>query len=81
MRALVDGVCSAEQGCVSVCLVWWVRDSPQMMILVRPRRTHAASRDGEKNAQIDLYGRDTHNWVYLQRELHKAWPMIIASLR
>ena len=33
MRALVDGVCSAEQGCVSVCLVWCVRDGPQMMIL------------------------------------------------
>jgi diacylglycerol O-acyltransferase/trehalose O-mycolyltransferase len=32
------------------------------------------------DAQIDLYGPGTHNWVYWQRELHKAWPMIIASL-
>jgi diacylglycerol O-acyltransferase/trehalose O-mycolyltransferase len=32
-------------------------------------------------AQIDLYGPGTHNWVYWQRELHKAWPMITASLR
>ena len=31
-------------------------------------------------AQIDLYGPGTHNWVYWQRELHKAWPMITASL-
>ena len=41
-----------------------------------------ASRLGELgvDAQIDLYGPGTHNWVYWQRELHKAWPMITASL-
>jgi S-formylglutathione hydrolase FrmB len=33
------------------------------------------------DAQIDLYGPGTHNRVYWQRELHKAWPMITASLR
>jgi diacylglycerol O-acyltransferase/trehalose O-mycolyltransferase len=40
------------------------------------------SRLGElgADAQIDLYGPGTHNWVYWQRELHKAWPMITASL-
>jgi diacylglycerol O-acyltransferase/trehalose O-mycolyltransferase len=32
------------------------------------------------DAQLDLYGPGTHNWVYWQRELHKAWPMITASL-
>jgi diacylglycerol O-acyltransferase/trehalose O-mycolyltransferase len=33
------------------------------------------------DAEIDLYGSGTHNWVYWQRELHKAWPMITDSLR
>jgi diacylglycerol O-acyltransferase / trehalose O-mycolyltransferase len=31
-------------------------------------------------ARIDLYGDGTHNWVYWQRELHRAWPMITAAL-
>lgn len=32
------------------------------------------------NAQIDLYGAGTHNWVYWERELHRAWPMITGGL-
>ena len=28
------------------------------------------------NAQIDLYGPGTHNWIYWKRELHRAWPLI-----
>jgi S-formylglutathione hydrolase FrmB len=31
-------------------------------------------------ARIDLYGDGTHNWVYWQRELHRAWPVITAAL-
>jgi diacylglycerol O-acyltransferase/trehalose O-mycolyltransferase len=31
-------------------------------------------------ARIDLYGDGTHNWVYWQRELHRAWPTITAAL-
>ena len=31
-------------------------------------------------SRIDLYGDGTHNWVYWQRELHRAWPMITAAL-
>jgi S-formylglutathione hydrolase FrmB len=38
-------------------------------------------REVRADAQIDIYGPGTHNWVYWQRELHKAWPMITASLR
>jgi S-formylglutathione hydrolase FrmB len=29
---------------------------------------------------IDLYGDGTHNWVYWNRDLHDAWPMLIESL-
>jgi diacylglycerol O-acyltransferase / trehalose O-mycolyltransferase len=32
------------------------------------------------DAQLDLYGPGTHNWVYWQRELHHAWPLITAGL-
>lgn len=32
------------------------------------------------NAQIDLYGPGTHNWVYWERELHRAWPLISDGL-
>jgi diacylglycerol O-acyltransferase/trehalose O-mycolyltransferase len=32
------------------------------------------------DARIDLYGPGTHNWSYWQRELHKAWPMLVKSL-
>jgi diacylglycerol O-acyltransferase / trehalose O-mycolyltransferase len=32
------------------------------------------------NAQIDLYRPGTHNWVYWQRELHRAWPLISDGL-
>jgi diacylglycerol O-acyltransferase / trehalose O-mycolyltransferase len=32
------------------------------------------------NAKIDLYGPGTHNWVYFQRELHRAWPVISDGL-
>ena len=32
------------------------------------------------DAQIDLYGDGTHNWVYWQRELHRAWPLFSRSL-
>jgi S-formylglutathione hydrolase FrmB len=27
-------------------------------------------------AQIDFYGPGTHSWLYWQRELHRAWPML-----
>jgi acetyl esterase/lipase len=27
-------------------------------------------------ATVDLYGAGTHNWVYWQRELHRAWPLL-----
>ena len=32
------------------------------------------------DATIDLYGSGTHNWVYWQRELHRAWPLISRGL-
>jgi len=32
------------------------------------------------DAHIDLYTPGTHNWVYWQRELHKAWPLLTAGL-
>jgi diacylglycerol O-acyltransferase / trehalose O-mycolyltransferase len=32
------------------------------------------------NPQIDLYGQGTHSWVYWQRELHRAWPLISDGL-
>jgi diacylglycerol O-acyltransferase / trehalose O-mycolyltransferase len=32
------------------------------------------------NAEIDLYGHGTHNWVYWQRELHRAWPLLTNKL-
>jgi diacylglycerol O-acyltransferase / trehalose O-mycolyltransferase len=28
----------------------------------------------------DLYGDGTHNWVYWQRELHRAWPILTNKL-
>jgi diacylglycerol O-acyltransferase / trehalose O-mycolyltransferase len=31
-------------------------------------------------ATVDLYGPGTHNWIYWQRELHRAWPLIIRAL-
>lgn len=31
-------------------------------------------------ATVDLYGAGTHNWVYWQRELHRAWPLLSAGL-
>ena len=32
------------------------------------------------DAQIDLYSPGTHNWVYWQRELRKAWPLLSDGL-
>ena len=32
------------------------------------------------DAQIDLYTPGTHNWVYWQRQLHKAWPLLTDGL-
>ena len=32
------------------------------------------------DAQIDLYEPGTHNWVYWQRELHRAWPLLRQEL-
>jgi diacylglycerol O-acyltransferase / trehalose O-mycolyltransferase len=29
---------------------------------------------------VDLYGDGTHNWVYWQRELHRAWPILTNKL-
>ena len=31
-------------------------------------------------AEVHLYGPGTHTWPYWQRELHRAWPMLRASL-
>jgi diacylglycerol O-acyltransferase/trehalose O-mycolyltransferase len=30
--------------------------------------------------KADLYGPGTHSWVYWQRELHRAWPLITREL-
>jgi S-formylglutathione hydrolase FrmB len=32
-------------------------------------------------AKLDLYGDGTHNWVYWQRSLHRAWPLITNALQ
>jgi S-formylglutathione hydrolase FrmB len=32
------------------------------------------------NAEINLYEPGTHNWIYWQRELHRAWPLISDGL-
>jgi diacylglycerol O-acyltransferase / trehalose O-mycolyltransferase len=32
------------------------------------------------DAQIDLYGPGTHSWLYWERELHRAWPLISDGL-
>jgi diacylglycerol O-acyltransferase/trehalose O-mycolyltransferase len=32
------------------------------------------------DAHVDLYGPGTHSWVYWQRELHRAWPLITRGL-
>ena len=32
------------------------------------------------DAQVELYGAGTHNWVYWQRELDHAWPLITKEL-
>jgi diacylglycerol O-acyltransferase/trehalose O-mycolyltransferase len=37
-------------------------------------------RDEGVDAQVDLYGAGTHNWVYWQRELHAAWPLLASGL-
>lgn len=37
-------------------------------------------RDLEPEPTINLYGSGTHNWVYWNRELHAAWPMLTAAL-
>jgi diacylglycerol O-acyltransferase / trehalose O-mycolyltransferase len=29
---------------------------------------------------VDLYGNGTHNWVYWERELHRAWPLLTNKL-
>jgi diacylglycerol O-acyltransferase / trehalose O-mycolyltransferase len=41
-----------------------------------PRRIQQVRLD----AQIDLHGPGTHHWVYWQRELHRAWPLISKKL-
>jgi diacylglycerol O-acyltransferase/trehalose O-mycolyltransferase len=33
------------------------------------------------DATLDLYGDGTHNWVYWQRSLDRAWPLITAALQ
>ena len=33
------------------------------------------------NVTADLYGDGTHNWVYWQRELHRAWPILTDKLQ
>jgi diacylglycerol O-acyltransferase / trehalose O-mycolyltransferase len=35
---------------------------------------------GYPEATVHLYGPGTHNWVYWERELHRAWPMITKAL-
>ena len=32
------------------------------------------------DATIDLYRPGTHNWVYWQRELDRAWPLLLSAL-
>jgi diacylglycerol O-acyltransferase / trehalose O-mycolyltransferase len=32
------------------------------------------------DARVELYGAGTHNWVYWQRELDHAWPLITEGL-
>jgi len=32
------------------------------------------------DTQVELYGSGTHNWVYWQRELDHAWPLITHGL-
>jgi diacylglycerol O-acyltransferase / trehalose O-mycolyltransferase / mycolyltransferase Ag85 len=32
------------------------------------------------DARINLYGAGTHNWVYWQRELDAAWPLLTSAL-
>src|SRR5215207_11629290 len=32
------------------------------------------------DAEIDLYGPGTHNWLYWERGLHRAWPLISEGL-
>jgi diacylglycerol O-acyltransferase / trehalose O-mycolyltransferase len=32
------------------------------------------------NVRVDLYGNGTHNWVYWERELHRAWPILTNKL-
>jgi S-formylglutathione hydrolase FrmB len=32
------------------------------------------------DARINLYGAGTHSWVYWQRELHAAWPLLRSAL-
>jgi diacylglycerol O-acyltransferase/trehalose O-mycolyltransferase len=32
------------------------------------------------DARFDFYGPGTHTWPYWQRELHRAWPMLLTSL-
>lgn len=32
------------------------------------------------NATFDFYGPGHHDWPYWQRELHKAWPMLMTAL-
>jgi hypothetical protein len=32
------------------------------------------------DAQVELYGAGTHNWLYWQRELDHAWPLITQGL-
>lgn len=34
----------------------------------------------QPEATVHLYGPGTHNWVYWERELHAAWPMITKAL-
>ena len=38
-------------------------------------------RELQIDATIDLYSPGTHNWVYWQRELDRAWPLMLGGLR
>ena len=61
--------------------VAWTR-STDVAALTRPLDVLVAIPEGDEgvDAQVDLYGAGTHNWVYRQPELHLAWPLLTAGL-
>ncbi len=56
------------------------RDAIEVSIGAQNRAFVVRLRAAGVDAQVDLYSAGTHNWVYWQRELHRAWPLIEAGL-